>query len=140
EPERVPGITPSMLHFNMVQEITQGIGQKQLLVIAVSPNYHDLPEGTIGYEKPCRIKLWSPAVELPNVGWTRVYRWTHADFWFAPERLPIESADAGRIAWDDILGAVIALTSDPATLGSGKSIDPSQSAADYLQRECFAFS
>lgn len=51
---------------------------------------------------PFRFKVWSPVVRLPSGDQIRLYKWTHADFWFEPKLLGLPDIDPEVVVKKDI--------------------------------------
>ncbi|MGA9349994.1 MAG: Shedu anti-phage system protein SduA domain-containing protein [Anaerolineae bacterium] len=99
----------------------------------------DVRAGVRTAVSPSRIKLWSPTVDIPGRGRIRLYDWTHADFWWMPEQLPLDHANAEELAYNDLMALVTVLgASGPITPASAGQ-DMSERAATVLEEACNEF-
>lgn len=85
---------------------------------------------------PGRMKLWSPLIEIPNTGLRRLFLWTHADFWWEPNGLNVDSATATTVAAQDAVALEALLTAQPILRPETAQCDAASSASDILDRYC----
>lgn len=88
---------------------------------------------------PSRIKVWSPTVHIPGKGIVRLYDWTHADFWWKAEELPLETERAHGLAVADVLSLQIVLESEGVITTATAGQNTPSHAADILDASCDEF-
>jgi hypothetical protein len=88
---------------------------------------------------PGRVKIWSPTVDLPDRGRVRLYQWTHADFWWMPDDLPLESVNAAEQARLDFLSLQAVLAAKETLTTATAGTDIGMHAADLLDTQCNEF-
>lgn len=88
---------------------------------------------------PSRVKIWSPTIELPGKGRVRMYQWTHADFWWFPEQLPVDISAATELARNDLLALRTVLQLRGPLTAENAQQDMSIQAATLLERACDEF-
>ena len=99
----------------------------------------DVKVGVIERILPCRVKIWSPVFTYPEIGDTRLYLWTHADFWWSPESLDLSEERAHRIALDDVLAILTLASLCPQLPPEIARKDAPTAAADLLDEICNDF-
>jgi hypothetical protein len=104
----------------------------------ISPIIH-VENGIQKHVVPARIVIWSPIVELPEVGARRLYLWTHADFWWRREQLDLNPAKAAKIAESDIFALEILLREFDHFTEEHAQRDAGNTASDILEGHCQEF-
>ena len=93
-------------------------------------------QGIVKYVVPCRIKIWSPVCPFPQIGLRRLFLWTHADFWWLPEKLDLSEDNARLLARDDVLAITTLTDNHPALPPNVAQGDAPTAAADLLEQSC----
>lgn len=88
---------------------------------------------------PSRVKIWSPTITIPGRGLTRLYDWTHADFWWFPEQLPLDASRAEQLARNDLVALQTVLNVVPDLTAEDAQRDLPTYAADILEASCDEF-
>jgi hypothetical protein len=137
ETEPIPGFAPAWFDEKVRQGCLSG-AIKDLPGLAVGPTVQ-VSDGIRRSVVPRRLKLWSPVYDFPGIGSRRQFLWTHADFWWLPEELDLEPANAAAVAASDLLALGIVreygAQSSPAVVEDGVP----ENAADILERTCAEF-
>jgi hypothetical protein len=85
---------------------------------------------------PGRMKIWSPLVDLPGLGLKRLFLWTHADLWWSPASLDLDSSVAASVAAQDVLSLEALITGMPVLSPEVARYDAATSASDMLDSYC----
>lgn len=101
----------------------------------VTPLMH-VEGGIVTGITPSRLKVWSPTVNIPGHGLARLYQWTHADFWWKPEELPLDQENAEALAVNDLLALQTVMGAGGVVPPPSAGQDTSSMAADMLEAAC----
>lgn len=93
----------------------------------------NLEAGIVKEVRPCRIKLWTPFLEYPNIGRIQYFFWNHADIWWHPSDLSIP--EVREAAFADINAIRILEQIRGATSPTNFGQDTNSSAAGALDKE-----
>ncbi len=106
--------------------------------MTITPVIH-IENGIRSHIVPARIKIWSPTFEFEGIGIRRLFLWTHADFWWFPEKLNLDPNLASEIASQDIIAfETISLAEKTHSPEIAQKNTP-ETAADFLSRYCNEF-
>jgi hypothetical protein len=106
--------------------------------MTISPTV-DFKNGVRTAIVPSRAKIWSPTLEIPGKGRVRMYQWTHADFWWLPEQLPLNTSSATELAGNDLIALRTVLQMQGPLTSESAQQDMSAQASLGLERACEEF-
>lgn len=133
----IPGLQAPMIHPEVRRLAFEG-KLTSLQGMTVTPIMH-VDAGVIDRVLPCRIKVWSPVFLYPEIGHTRLYLWTHADFWWSPDLLDLSEERARRVAIDDVWAILTLASLHPQLPLEIARQDAPTAAANLLDQRCIEF-
>ena len=132
--EPIPGFSSPLFHEDVRQAAIAG-RLASLPGMTISPVVH-VELGIQRYVEPGRLVIWSPTFVFPGIGLRRLFLWTRADFWWSPERLPLDPRNAADVAANDVLAlATVLRAAEVFTVDEAKKNAGAQ-AADALEADC----
>jgi len=130
----IPTLNSPWIH-NDIREAIRAGKLASLPGMTITPVMH-FEKGICTSLQAGRTKIWSPVVNFPGVGDKRLYLWTHADFWWKPEKLNWREEEAIAAANNDFIAFDTALKQSPFFDGQTAQQDSPTHAADILDNLC----
>ena len=118
--------------------VRQAAAQREITSLpgmSITPVMH-VEDGILVSLTPGRMKLWSPLIELPKVGLKRLFLWSHADIWWQPESLTLDTEAAHDCAIQDAVAIETLLGFNPRLDPSVAQRDAAVTASDLLDQYC----
>lgn len=132
----IPGFSAALIHDDIRSAASKGFVRNLPGMTMGLPIY--VEKGVRSHLLPERSKIWSPVFDIEDVGSRRLYQWTHADFWWLPEKLDLSSARAAETAAFDIMALQAVSAGQPPLTVDDASQDADKLAADRLDEQCDA--
>lgn len=105
-----------------------------LPVMDIGPVVH-IEQGVRKHITPGRVSIWSPVIDLP-AGPARLYLWTHAELWWKPEALGLDSTNVSALAHREVLALSTMMGAMAHLSPSVAQNDIGVAAATELRRKC----
>ena len=143
-------VRPLFQHVEPIEEFSAPWMHDDIRAAAISGHLTSLPGMTISpivhaeagirqYVVPGRVKIWAPVFNIPGVGIRRLFLWTHADFWWFPEKLDLTKTIAQNTARDDLLALQTLTSATPIFTPDVAQQDAGVHASDVLEAYCDEF-
>lgn len=130
----IPGFSPALIHDDIRTAAGKGLVRNLPGMTLGVPIY--VEKGVRSHLLPERSKIWSPVFDIEDVGFRRLYQWTHADFWWLPEKLDLSSARVAQTAAFDIMALQAVTVGQPPLTVDDANQDVAKLAADKLDEQC----
>jgi hypothetical protein len=132
--ELVPDFHGPWIHDDVRNAVAQG-KLTSVPGMTISPVVH-VRDGIRESVVPSRVVIWAPTFDFAGLGVRRLYLWTHADFWWLPEKLNLDATHAVEAAAADVL-ALRTVLAHVASFGVDQARqNTTVHAADLLESMC----